>query len=194
MTTKKEDAFLKHKKLTFNQALLIMNGEMPTFDKYSDESFASVFKPRKGVSEHIYKLRSEGNVELSEIEGKEYSEKIKAYNLLVSIYDDDRPTTPTINTQEFLIWAVSNKLLKEIKSTNQHKPSQNEKPAKKPRQSTIDRQNYINEIAKELMDKYPELAKQHLSTDVSKLLIERHKIKLKPTAILRDYLEKYPNF
>ena len=137
--TIKEDAFLKHKKLTFNQVLLIMNGEMPTFDKYSDESFASIFKPKQGASEYIYKLRSEGNIELSEIEGKEYFEKIKAYNLLVSIYDDDTPTTPTINTLEFLTWAVSNKLLKEIKNTNQYKFPQNGKVAKKSRQSTTDK-------------------------------------------------------
>ncbi len=62
--TIKEDVFLKHERISFNQALLILNGELPTFDKYSDESFASIFKPKKVVSEQIYKLRSEGNIEL----------------------------------------------------------------------------------------------------------------------------------
>ena len=193
MTTK-EDVFLKHEKLTFNQALLIMNGEMPTFDKYSDESFTSIFKPRKGASEHIYKLRSEGNAELSEIEGKEYFEKIKAYNLLVSIYDDDTPTIPTINTLEFLTWAVSNKLLKEIKNTNQYKPSQNGKPVKKPRQSTTNKKNYINKIAKESMLKNPNHTKEELSYEVEHELKEIHNIDMKKATIQRNYLEKYPNF
>jgi len=185
----KKDAFLNHEKISFNQALLILNGELPTFDKYSDESFASIFKPRKSVSEQIYKLRSEGNIELFEIEAKQYSKQIKAYNLLVAKYDDKTPTTPTINTQEFLLWAVSNKLLKEFKGTNQYNPSQNEKPARKQRQSTIDQQNYINEIVEELRDKHGiALTKEWLSDEAARILLERHKITLKPTAILRDYL------
>ena len=193
MTTK-EDAFLKHEKLTFNQALLILNGGAPTFDKYSDESFVGIFKPKKSASEQIYKLRSEGNIELFELEARQYSEQIKAYNLLVAKYSDNTPSTPTINTLDFLTWAVSNKLLKEIKGTNQYEPSQNGKSPKKQRQSTIDTQNHINKIANELMDKYPALTKQHLSTDVANLLLERHKKRLKPTTIFRDYLEKHPNY
>jgi hypothetical protein len=188
MTTK-EDTFLKHEKLTFNQALLILNGEMPTFDKYSDESFVSIFKPKKSTSEQIYKLRSEGNIELFELESKQYSKQIKAYNLLVAKYNDNTSSTPTINTQEFLIWAINNKLLKEIKNTNQYKPLQNEKPARKERLSTKDKQKKIDKIVEELIEEYGEsLTKAWLSVEVAELLFERHKIKTKPSAILRDYL------
>ena len=194
MTTK-EDAFLKHEKLTFNQALLILNGEMPTFDKYSDESFVSIFKPKKSASEQIYKLRSEGNIELFELEARQYSEQIKAYNLLVAKYNDNTPSTPTINTLDFLTWAVSNKLLKEIKNTNQYKSSQNVKKPRKKRSSTIVTQSHINNIAKELIKKHGKtLTKEWLSDEVSKLLLEHHEISLKPATILKDYLAKYPNF
>ena len=194
MTTK-EDTFLKHEKLTFNQALLILNGEMPTFDKYSDESFVSIFKPKKSTSEQIYKLRSEGNIELFELEARQYSEQIKAYNLLVAKYNDNTPSTPTINTLDFLTWAVSNKLLKEIKNTNQYKSSQNVKKPRKKRSSTIVTQSHINNIAKELIKKHGKtLTKEWLSDEVSKLLLEHHEISLKPATILRDYLAKYPNF
>jgi hypothetical protein len=192
MTTK--EYFLKHERISFNQALLILNGESPTFDKYSDESFAIIFKPRKAVSEQIYKLRSEGNIELFEIEAKQYSEQIKAYNLLVAKYNDNTPTAPTIDTQEFLIWAISNKLLKEIKDTNQYDHTQNVKPTRKQRSSTEKTQIHINKIAKDLMTEYPELTKHHLSTDVAKLLLERHNKKLKPTTIERDYLKNHPDY
>ena len=149
----KEDEFLKYEKISFNQALILLNGELPTFDKYSDESFASIWKPRKSASEQIYKFRSEGNIELFELEARHYSEQIKAYNLLAAKYNDSSPTTPTINTQGFLMWAVSIKLLKEFKGTNKHNPSQNEKSARKqPNQKTEQQNKNRTIIQRTLLD------------------------------------------
>ena len=64
----------------------------------------------------------------------------------------------------------------------------------KKRKSTIELENRINIIAREVMEKYPDNQKQYLAVDVSKKLNSKHGIKKKPATILRDYLGKYPNF
>ena len=64
----------------------------------------------------------------------------------------------------------------------------------KKRKSTIELQNYVNAIAREVMEKYPDNQKQYLAVDVSEKLESKHGIKKKPATILRDYLGKYPNF
>ena len=64
----------------------------------------------------------------------------------------------------------------------------------KKRKSTIELENRINIIAREVMEKYPDNQKQYLAVDVSEKLNSKHGIKKKPATILRDYLGKYPNF
>ena len=64
----------------------------------------------------------------------------------------------------------------------------------KKRKSTIELEYYVNVIAREVMEKYPDNQKQYLAVDVSEKLESRHGIKKKPATILRDYLGKYPNF
>jgi len=65
---------------------------------------------------------------------------------------------------------------------------------RKKRKSTIELENRINIIAREVMEKYPDNQKQYLAVDVSEKLESKHDIKKKPATILRDYLGKYPNF
>ena len=64
----------------------------------------------------------------------------------------------------------------------------------KKRKPTIELQNKVNIIAREVMEKYPNNQKQYLAVDVSETLESKHGIKRKSTTILRDYLGKYPNF
>ena len=64
----------------------------------------------------------------------------------------------------------------------------------KKRKSTIELENRINIIAREVMEKYPDNQKQYLAVDVSDILESKHGIKREPASILRDYLGKYPNF
>ena len=64
----------------------------------------------------------------------------------------------------------------------------------KKRKSTIELEYYVNVIAREVMEKYPDNQKQYLAVDVSEKLESKHGIKKKPETILRDYLDKYPNF
>jgi len=65
---------------------------------------------------------------------------------------------------------------------------------RKKRKSTTELQNYVNVIAREVMEKYPDNQKQYLAVDVSDILESKHGIKKKPSTILRDYLGKFPNF
>jgi len=65
---------------------------------------------------------------------------------------------------------------------------------RKKRKSTTELQNYVNVIAREVMEKYPNNQKQYLAEDVSDILESKHGIKKKPSTILRDYLGKFPNF
>ncbi|MBC8411998.1 MAG: hypothetical protein H8E12_25310 [Rhodobacteraceae bacterium] len=65
---------------------------------------------------------------------------------------------------------------------------------RKKRKSTTELQNYVNVIAREVMEKYPNNQKQYLAEDVSDTLESKHGIKKKPSTILRDYLGKFPNF
>ena len=64
----------------------------------------------------------------------------------------------------------------------------------KTRKSTIVLQNYVNIIAREERIIHPDTVKEFLAVDVAKKLESRYAIKIKPAAILRDYLGKYPNF
>ena len=64
----------------------------------------------------------------------------------------------------------------------------------KKRKSTIELEYYVNVIAREVMEKYPDNQKQYLAVDVSEKLESKHGIKKEPATILRDYLGKYPNF
>lgn len=74
--------------------------------------------------------------------------------------------------------------------TNQYESPKNDNLATKKRQSTIDQQNHINEIAKNIMLKYKNSTKTSLSEDVAEALENS----LKPATIFKDYLKKYPNF
>ncbi|MBL7005409.1 MAG: hypothetical protein ISR69_15445 [Gammaproteobacteria bacterium] len=65
---------------------------------------------------------------------------------------------------------------------------------RKKRKSTTELQNYVNIIAREVMEKYPNNQKQYLAEDVSDILESKHGFKKKPSTILRDYLGKFPNF
>ena len=64
----------------------------------------------------------------------------------------------------------------------------------KKRKSTKELEYYVNVIAREVMEKYPDNQKQYLAVDVSEKLESKHGIKKEPATILRDYLGKYPNF
>jgi len=65
---------------------------------------------------------------------------------------------------------------------------------RKTRKSTIELEYYVNVIAREVMEKYPDNQKQYLAVDVSKKLNSKHGINKKPETILRDYLGNFPNF
>jgi hypothetical protein len=65
---------------------------------------------------------------------------------------------------------------------------------RKTRKSTIELEYYVNVIAREVMEKYPDNQKQYLAVDVSEKLESKHGIKKEPATILRDYLGKFPNF
>jgi hypothetical protein len=111
--------FLKeHEKISFNQALILLNGAIFTGEKYEDANFSEIFKPQKGKSERVDKIKLDGNIELFELERKQYFEQFKTYNLLVAKYDDNTPATPTIETQEFLKWAISKGFFIKSKPTN----------------------------------------------------------------------------
>ena len=64
----------------------------------------------------------------------------------------------------------------------------------KKRKLTKELEYYVNVIAREVMEKYPDNQKQYLAVDVSEKLESKHGIKKEPATILRDYLGKYPNF
>ncbi len=64
----------------------------------------------------------------------------------------------------------------------------------KKRKSTKELEYYVNVIAREVMEKYPDNQKQYLAVDVSEKLESKHGIKKEPATILRDYLGKFPNF
>ena len=65
---------------------------------------------------------------------------------------------------------------------------------RKNRKSTTELEYYVNVIAREVMEKYPDNQKQYLAVDVAKKLESKHGIKKEPSTILRDYLGKYPTF
>ena len=64
----------------------------------------------------------------------------------------------------------------------------------KKRKSTIELQNYVNNIAREERIIHPDTSKEYLAVDVAKKLESKHGIKKASSTILRDYLSKYPNF
>ena len=71
---------------------------------------------------------------------------------------------------------------------------QPELSTRKNRKTTTELQNYVNVIAREVMEKYPDNQKQYLAVDVSDILESKHNIKRKSSTILRDYLSNYPDF
>lgn len=65
---------------------------------------------------------------------------------------------------------------------------------KRARPSTINQQNYINKIAKDVMTEHPGAAKYALAETVSTELKDIHQITLKASAIEREYLSNYHNY
>ena len=95
-----------HDKITFNQALLLLNGLAPTIDKFEDEELTRVYKPSQQKTKFIRQLREDNNTDLANIELKQYQESIKMYNILDAAYSDSSHTEPTIPSQDFKKWAL----------------------------------------------------------------------------------------
>ena len=95
-----------HDKITFNQALLLLNGLAPTIDKFDDEQLTIIFKPNKQKTESIRQLKEDGYTDLANIDLKLYQNSIKMYNILVAAYSDASHTEPTIPSQDFKKWAL----------------------------------------------------------------------------------------
>ena len=62
------------------------------------------------------------------------------------------------------------------------------------RKATIKLQYYVDVIARKIMANGPNIAKYVLAEDVSTELEKQYDITRKPSTILREYLDKYPNF
>jgi len=95
-----------HDKITFNQALLLLNGLAPTIDKLEDEQLTRIYKPSQQKTESIHQLKEDGYTDLANIELKLYWDSIKMYNILVAAYSDASHTEPTIPSQDFKKWAL----------------------------------------------------------------------------------------
>ena len=95
-----------HDRITFNQALLLLNGLAPTIDKFEDEELTRVYKPSQQKTKFIRQLREDNNTDLANIELKQYQDSIKMYNILVAAYSDSSHTEPTIPSQDFKKWAT----------------------------------------------------------------------------------------
>tara|TARA_Y100000294_G_scaffold4643_1_gene4709 strand:- start:462 stop:1091 length:630 start_codon:yes stop_codon:yes gene_type:complete len=95
-----------HDKITFNQALLLLNGLPPNIDKLEDEELTRIYKPSQKKAKFIRQLREDNNTDIANIELKRYQDLIKMYNILVAAYGDASPTEPTIPSQDFKKWAL----------------------------------------------------------------------------------------
>ncbi len=95
-----------HDKITFNQALLLLNGLPPNIDKLEDEELTRIYKPSQQKTESIHQLKEDGYTDLANIDLKLYQNSIKMYNILVAAYGDASPTEPTIPSQDFKKWAL----------------------------------------------------------------------------------------
>ncbi len=95
-----------HDRITFNQALLLLNGLAPTIDKFEDEELTRVYKPSQQKTKFIRQLREDNNTDLANIELKQYQDSIKMYNILDAAYSDSSYTEPTIPSQDFKKWAL----------------------------------------------------------------------------------------
>lgn len=95
-----------HDKITFNQALLLLNGLAPTIDKFEDEQLTIIFKPNEQKTKSIRQLKEDGYTGLANIDLKLYQNSIKMYNILVAAYSDASHTEPTIPSQDFKKWAT----------------------------------------------------------------------------------------
>ena len=90
-----------------------------------------------------------------------------------------------INTQEYLEWAANIGLMDAITAP---------KELIKTRSSTIETQNTINHIAKNILNKHPNTPKYLLADEVSKTLLDDYQILLSSETIRTKKLKKYPNF
>ena len=95
-----------HDRITFNQALLLLNGLAPTIDKFEDEELTRVYKPSQQKTKFIRQLREDNNTDLANIELKQYQDSIKMYKILDAAYSDASHTEPTIPSQDFKKWAL----------------------------------------------------------------------------------------
>jgi hypothetical protein len=90
-----------------------------------------------------------------------------------------------VNTKELISWAIKKGFITEVDSLEK-----TNKLKKTPRASTIEQQDMINNLAKKIVEKYPEITQEMLANEIS----NTDEVKISEGTIRRNYLDKYPNF
>jgi len=154
---------IRYETLSYNEALCFLLGITPSWNVFKDNEKLSVLPRNKCSIAYDFYITPENDF------------------LKRKYYDSSR-----INTQEFLEWAVSIKLMRAI--TNPEKTS-------KARPRTVEMQDTINNIAKEIMKKFPKSTQESLADDVHKKLKEIYPKKCPSSETIRTKkLKKYPDF
>jgi len=155
------NAAFKTTRLTYNEALCVLLGVNPSASDLLEEDLYLIQDANKLFDKTLSYLF------FSRYEGSRLSIRFKK---------------KYIDTKEFILWAIEERFIKQIASTE----------GLKKRQKTIITQEKVDSIARAIVLYGPNISKSELSIYISDELESQHQISLKPSAIRRRYLSKHP--
>ena len=131
------------------------------------------------LHEDLYKIKKESDL---------FDTKLRSLNLVCFRQHENsrlRRRFPKmhINTKTFILWAIEERILKQTLASNSENNS---------RPRTKNQQYLVNTIARKIITEDNDATRSHISNCVSSELEIKHKIKLKPDTIRREYLGKHP--
>ena len=156
---------LTYSRLTYNECLLILLGVNPTV---SDLLHDDLYKIKKEKELFTTKLRSVNLVCFRQHENNRLRRRFPKMH---------------VNTKTFILWSIEERLLKQTLTSNTEPNS---------RTQTKNQQYLINTIARKIITDDNYATRTHIANCVSSELEIKHKIRLKPGTIRREYLGTHP--
>ncbi len=155
------NAAFKTTRLTYNEALCVLLGVNPSASDLLEEDLYLIQDANKLFDKALSYLF------FSRYRGSRLNIKFKK---------------KYIDTKEFILWAIEERFIKQIASTE----------GLKKRQKTIITQEKVDSIARAIVLYSPNISKSELSIYISDELESQHQISLESSAIRRRYLDKHP--
>ena len=164
--------YLADNYLSFDEAVFCILGLNPRTVGAMSNNPRVINKKIKGV------ILQRFIVETAEGRGLSKAPRVEEESGFISDEEDK------VYTDELISWAIKKGFIEEVASLN----SKSNKPTK--RQKTIDQQYLINQLAKKVMEEYPEITKEMLANTISTM----EEVKISEGTIRKDYLSKFPDF